>query len=215
MAIKIILADDHTVIRAGIRSLLDKCPNIVVIAEASDGRETVEKAAQLKPDIIIMDIAMPNLNGVEATRKIKADNSRVKILALSMHADKRYIIETLKAGASGYILKNCAVKELTDAINTINNNQTYLSPSIAEVVLDELLNDNTDVKNNSVLTAREKEVLQLISEGKSTKKIAMELHISVSTIETHRRQAMEKLNIHSIAELTKYAIREGLTTLEG
>jgi DNA-binding NarL/FixJ family response regulator len=201
----------------GLRSLLEKQAEMEVIGEADNGRVAVDLAKQYQPDIVIMDIGMPELNGVEATRQIVSVAPKAKILALSMHSDKRYVIAMLRAGATGYLLKNCAFKELTLAINTIVENKTYLSPAIADVVLEELVSSHDSrgkSHDGSPLTAREREVLQLLAEGQVTKQIAAQLHVSVSTVETHRRQIMEKLDIHSIAELTKYAIREGVTSLD-
>ncbi len=216
MSIRIILVDDHNIIRTGLRSLLEKQPGFEVIAEASDGREAIERTKELVPDIVIMDIGMAGLNGVEATRQITSEMPQVKVLALSMHSDKRYVITMLKAGASGYLLKNCAFKEMTNAINTVKNNQIYLSPTISNVVVEELVNEPSRSSSHprTELTGREREVLQLLAEGNSTKQIAIQLHVSISTVETHRRQIMEKLGLHSIAELTKYAIKEGITSLE-
>ena len=217
MSIKIILADDHNIIRAGLRAMLEKQPDIKVIAEAENGRETVELARDLSPDVILMDIGMPELNGVEATRQICSESPNVKVLALSVHSDKQFVISMLKAGASGYLLKNCVFNELHRAIKTIVAGQTYLSPLITELVLSEIKDDGQSPKKSSTstsLTVREREVLQLFSEGNSTKQIAAKLHVSISTIESHRRGIMEKLGLHSIAELTKYAIKEGLTSLE-
>ena len=217
MKTKIILADDHKIIREGLRSLLEKQPEMEVIAEAHDGLTTVRLVQKLLPDIVIMDIGMPDMNGIEATRQIMTETKGVKVIALSMHSDRRFVLQMLKVGASGYLLKDSAFEELISAIHTVMANQPYLSPKITDVVVKEYLHGLP--KNEStvftILTAREREVLQLLAEGKTTKQIASALNISVKTIETHRQQIMEKLNMHSIAELTKYAIREGLTSLEG
>ena len=215
MMVKILLADDHKIVRDGLRDLLSRQTNIQVVGEADNGRITVQSVRKLIPDLVIMDIAMPELNGIEATRQIKSINPDTKIIALSMHSDRRFISEIFKAGASAYLLKESAFEELVKAIRSVMRNQTYLSPQIASQVLKDYLklsdSDNTSVF--SILSPREREVLQLLAEGKSTKEIADNLNVSVKTIETHRQQIMEKLNIHNIAELTKYAIREGLTTL--
>jgi RNA polymerase sigma factor (sigma-70 family) len=215
MMVKILLADDHKIVRDGLRDLLSQQTNIQVVGEADNGRITVQTARELSPDLVIMDITMPELNGIEATRQIKTMNPDTKIIALSMHSDKRFISEIFKAGASGYLLKESAFEELIKAIRAVMRNQTYIRPQIASQMLKEYLNltnmDNTSVF--SILSPREREVLQLLAEGKSTKEIADNLNVSVKTIETHRQQIMEKLNIHNIAELTKYAIREGLTSL--
>jgi DNA-binding NarL/FixJ family response regulator len=214
MTIRIILADDHRIIRDGLCSLLKHEPDIEVVGEADDGRGAVEMARKLKPDIVVMDLAMPDLNGIEATRQItKADG--IKVLALSMHSDKRFVVGALQAGASGYILKDCAFEELVRAIHIIAMNQTYLSPKIAELVVERLRHQQIPIsQSTSVLTTREREVLQLIAEGKAVKEIAMTLSVSHKTIETHRAEIMKKLKIYSVAELTKYAVREGLTSLD-
>jgi len=216
MDIKIILADDHKITRQGLSSLLDKQPDMEVIAEVEDGREAVSKVRELEPDVVIMDVSMPELNGMEATRQIVSDFPKVKVIALSMHSDALYVAEMLKNGASGYLLKDCAFEELSNAIKAVAEGKTYLSPSISSVVVAGYLDrlSEGEVSELNVLTDREREVLQLMTEGESTKKIALKLHISVKTVETHRRQIMNKLDIHTVAELTKYAIRKGLTSLE-
>lgn len=216
MSLRVILADDHKIMREGLRTLLEKQPDIEIIAEAENGRQTVKAASELLPDLIVMDTVMPDLNGIEATRQIISKNPKIKIIALSMHSDRQFVIEMLKAGAMGYMLKDCAFEELVYAINSILKNQIYLSPKITTLVLKEYVHstERDTASAFALLSKREREVLQLISEGKSTKYIANHLNISVKTIETHRQQIMNKLKIHSIAELTKYAIREGLTPLE-
>jgi DNA-binding NarL/FixJ family response regulator len=214
MEIKILLADDHKLFRQGLRTLLEKQPDMKIIAEADDGFATVELSGKFSPDVIIMDISMPNMNGIEATRKIISQNPSARIIALSMHSDKRYVIEILKNGALGYLLKDAAFEELVHAIRTVIRNQTYLSSTITSIVIKDFIGMNK--KEDSVFTllsSREREVLQLLSEGKTTKQIAIQLQVSSKTIETHRKQIMDKLNIYSLAELTKYAIREGITTL--
>lgn len=215
MAIKVIIADDHRIIRDGLRSLLNNELDIEVIGEASDGRTAVEMSQRLKPDVVIMDITMPGLNGIEATRQILSYDSDIKVLALSMHSDRRFVSGALQAGASGYILKNSAFNDLVQAIHTVIAQQTYLSPQIAEILVENYVRHSSKaVFPASTLTVREREVLQLIAEGKSVKEIASILYISHKTVEKHREQIMKKLAVHSIAELTKYAIREGLTNLE-
>jgi len=217
MKIKILLADDHKIIREGLRALIEKQSDMEVAAEAQDGSETVKLARKLSPDIVIMDIGMPGINGIDATRQIVAEDHNIKVIALSMHSDRRFVLQMLKAGASGYLLKDSAFEELVIAIHTIMKKQPYLSPKVTDVVVKEYLHNLSKNESTafSILTVREREVLQLIAEGKSTKQIASILNISVKTIETHRQQVMEKVGVHSIAELTKYAIREGLTSLEG
>jgi len=213
--IEILLADDHRIMRDGLSALLKNEPDIEVIAEADNGREAVEMSRKLKPNVVVMDMSMPGLNGVEATRQILDLDDNVKVLVLSMHADKRFVIGALSAGASGYVLKDCAFEELVRAIHVVAMNQTYLSPSIADIVVESYRRSQTSpTQSFPVLTPREREVLQLITEGASAKKIASILHVSMKTVETHRQHIMEKLNAHSVAELTKYAIREGLTALD-
>lgn len=215
MGIRILIADDHKIVREGLRNLIEKRPEMEVIGEAEDGRTAVKLAKELLPDIIIMDVAMPEMNGIEATRQIITGAPHVKIIALSMHSDRRFIVEVLKEGASGYLLKDCAFEELVNAINAILTNRIYLSPRIADIVIKEYVNlfPRVEVSVYSALTHREREVLQLLAEGKSTKDIASRLNVSVKTVETHRQQIMDRLGIHSVAELTKYAIREGMTSL--
>jgi len=216
MSIRILLADDHGIIRQGLHSLLEQQSDIKVVGEAEDGRKAVALVRELAPDIVIMDITMPNLNGVDATRRIVEEFPKVKVIALSIHSNKRFVADMLRAGALGYILKECLFDELVQGIRTVAGGNIYLSPRITDVVVDDYkgrLSKTADTPL-SILTNREHEVLQLLAEGKSTKQIALELHVSVKTIEANRRQIMEKLNIHSVAELTKYAVREGLTSLE-
>ncbi len=216
MSLKILLADDHKIVRDGLKSLIKKEVNMEVVGEADNGRKTVQLALDLEPEIIIMDISMPDLNGVEATRQILADSPDIKIIALSMHSDKRYVKGVLSAGASGYLLKDSAFEELVEAIRTVDTGRFYLSAGITGVVVKDYVGSqaNKDALTSDILSAREREVLQLLAEGKSTKEIASDLHVSVKTIETHRQNIMQKLNIHTIAGLTRYAIREGLTSLD-
>jgi DNA-binding NarL/FixJ family response regulator len=216
MSTRILLADDHKITRQGLRSLLEKEKDMEIIAEADNGRTAVQLAAELAPDVIIMDVTMPDLNGVEATKQILAKSPDVKIIALSMHSDALFVTEMLKNGAAGYLLKDCAFEELTRAIRTVADGKTYLSPAISGVVIEDYLHrlNTNEFKGPDILSDREKEVVQLMAEGNSTKQIALKLHISVKTVETHRRQIMSKLDIHNVAELTKYAIRKGITTLE-
>lgn len=215
MTIKILLVDDHRIMRDGLSALLKNEPDMEVVAESDNGREAVEMSRKLKPTVVVMDMSMPGLNGAEATRQILALCDDVKVLALSMHADKRFIIGALSAGASGYVLKDCAFEDLVRAIRTVAMNRTYLSPNIADIVVKSYRHSQPSPSESfPVLTPREREVLQLISEGASVKKIAPILRVSTKTIETHREHIMKKLNIHSVAGLTKYAIREGLTSLD-
>lgn len=196
--------------------MLEKETDIQVVAEADNGRDSLELVDQLKPSVVVMDINMPDLNGMEATRRIVHQSPGTNVLALSMHVDKRFVDGMLKAGACGYVPKDCDRDELVNAIRAAAAGQTYLSPAVAGLVVDSYLrlNDQNTPSSLDVLTAREREVLQLVAEGWASKQIANKLHISVKTVETHRHQIMEKLDIHSIAELTKFALREGLTSLD-
>jgi DNA-binding NarL/FixJ family response regulator len=214
MSTKVLIADDHQIMREGLRTMLEKEHDLKVVGEAENGRMTLRLARELIPDVIIMDVAMPDLNGIEATRQIIAELPSVKIIALSMHDDRRFVLNMLKAGAAGYMLKDCAFKDLAKAIRVVRANKTYLSDEIADIVVKDYLATAAPIESSAfqLLSPREREVLQLIAEGKTSPKIADLLHISVKTVETHRQQIMVKLKIKSIAELTKYAIREGLTS---
>ncbi len=214
MPTRVLLADDHHIIRQGLKSLLEEKAGMEVVGEAANGRTVIDLAEELKPDVIVMDVAMPHLNGIEAARRIVARNARAKIIALSMHTDRRFVGSMLEAGAQGYLLKDCAFDELEKAIQTVLAGRTYLSPRVADVVVDAYVRGGGPTVGAEQLTEREREVLQLIAEGKSTKEIALALHVSVKTIETHRRNLMLKLDVHSVAELTKFALRSGLTTLD-
>ena len=216
MSVKILIADDHKIMRDGLRSLIEKQPGMEVVAEAENGRTAVKLTRKVKPDVIVMDINMPDLNGIDATRQIVSESSGTKVVAFSMHTDQQFVTGALKAGVSGYLQKDSAFEELSQAIRTVVANQTYLSPRIAgEVVkgyVEKLVTGESG--DPSLLTDREREVVQLYAEGHTTKQIADRLNLSVKTVETHRRKIMEKLKITSIAELTKFAIREGLTSLD-
>ena len=216
MSCRIVIADDHQIMRQSLRVLLEKEPDMEVVAEAEDGRKAVVLVQELTPDVVIMDVNMPDLNGIDATRQIISDYPEMKVIALSVHTDRRFIINMLKAGAHGYLLKDCAFEELAQAVRLAMGNKTYLSPGVANIVVKDYVRRVPGQAQNafSLLTAREREVLQLIAEGKNTSKIAELLAISVKTVETHRQQIMHKLDSRSVAELTKYAIREGITSLE-
>ncbi len=216
MGIRIIIADDHQILRQGLKTLLEKEPDMEVVAEAEDGRKTVILVQELTPDVVIMDVNMPDLNGIEATRQILSDYPEMKVIALSIHADRRFVINMLKAGAHGYLLKDCAFEELAQAIRLVMANKTYLSPGVAEIVVKDYVFRIPGLAQTafSLLTAREREVLKLVAEGNSNKQIAGIMQIGVKTVEGHRQKIMQKLETRSVAELTKYAIREGLTTLE-
>ena len=214
MSIKVLIADDHQIMREGLRSLLEKENDIQVLGEAEDGRMIQRMARELLPDVIIMDVAMPDLNGIEATRQIVAELPAIKIIALSMHDDRRFVLNMLKAGAAGYMLKDCAFKDLAKAIRVVMTHKTYLSPEVADIVVKDYLSTPQPPESSAfnLLSPREREVLQLLAEGKTSALIGESLHISIKTVETHRQQIMVKLKIRSVAELTKYAIREGLTS---
>ncbi len=213
MSVKIIIADDHKIMRDGLRNMLDKEAGLEVIAEAKNGRETIKLAEKLRPDIIIMDISMDDLNGMDATRQIVGKEWCGRVIALSMHADKRFVAGMFEAGAMGYLLKDCAYDELVRAIRQVMSGRTYLCTMISGVVIRDYI-QRMRKSEPSLLSPREKEILQLLAEGSTTKRIADQLKVSVKTVETHRQHIMEKLNIFSIAELTKYAIKEGITSLE-
>ncbi|MFB3788691.1 MAG: response regulator [bacterium] len=214
--IRVMIADDHTIVREGIRHVLDQEPGIEVTAEAGNGREAVHRAAELSLDVIFMDISMPELNGIEAARQILKSQPHVKIIILSMHSDKRFVERALKSGVAGYLLKNRAVAEVVTAIQSVMQGKMYLSPGITHIVVEDYIRHVPEEGTGlQVLTGREREILQLIAEGLSTKEMASSLNLSEKTVEGHRQKIMDKLDLHSIAQLTKYAIREGLTTLEG
>lgn len=214
MAIKIVLADDHNIIREGLAALLTNHPDMEVVAQANNGRDAVSYALKLKPDIVVMDISMPDLNGIDATRMIKAENPLIKVIALSVHTGRRFITGMLKAGVSGYMLKHCAIDELLEAITLVHGNKSYLSPEIAGTVMTDYANNFVTEEEPTPLSLREREVLQLVAEGMTSDQIAARLNVSTKTVSAHRQQVMKKLNLGSIAELTKYAIREGLVALE-
>lgn len=216
MTTRILIVDDHQVMREGLRALLERPPQSTVVGDASNGREAIALVRELDPDVVILDIAMPELNGIEATRKMLSEKPDLKVIALSMHKDRSYVAGMLEAGACGYIPKESAFEEIAVAITTVLKGQIFLGATITGVVIEDYRNlvGRQNTAKSSPLTDREREVLQLLAEGGKTGEIAQTLHVSVKTVETHRRQIMQKLDLHSVAELTKYAIRQGLTSLD-
>lgn len=213
--IRILLADDHTLLRAGIRSLLEKMPGVEVIGEAADGREALNLVKAHLPNVVLMDIAMAGLNGLEATARIVREFPSVRVIILSMHANEEYVLQTLRAGALGYLLKDAATTELELAIQAVARGDTYLSPAISRRVIEDYLGRTSGEKGPmEQLTPRQREILQLIAEGKSTKEIAFILNVSVKTVETHRTQLMDRLNIHDVPGLVRHAMRMGLVPPE-
>jgi two-component system response regulator NreC len=211
--IRILLADDHTVMRRGLRLLLERQPEFSVVAEASDGRETVEQALATRPDVIVLDIAMPNLSGIEAAQRISAELPHTAIVILSMHSDEGYVLRALKAGARGYLLKDSAEDDLMKAIKAVNEGKAFFSPEISRMLAEDYVREiRTRGAEDSygLLTSREREILQLLAEGKSNKEIADSLNLSLYTVETHRRNLQTKLNVHSLPELILYAVRKGI-----
>lgn len=216
MPITIVLADDHKLIRECISSTISKRSSLKVIGETESGNTAVEMCVRERPDIAILDITMEGLNGIDSAKKISARAPQTKVIILSMHSDKTHIIKAFEAGARGYLLKSCALEELIGAINTVFDNKRYISPSISNILLEDFI-ASLNAKNIScwsILTQKEREVLQLIAGGKSTKEISLKIGACVKTVETHRQNIMNKLDLHSVAELTKYAVREGLTQLD-
>jgi two-component system response regulator NreC len=215
MTIRVLVADDHNIVREGFRSLIDAEKGMEVIGEAGDGRTAVEMARKLVPDVVILDVRMPVLNGIEAARQITAEHRKIEVVGLSMHLEKQYILEMLKAGASGYLAKDCPSGELIKAIRTVARGEVHLSHAAAAKLVEGLTGTDDHPRSTvfTKLTEREREVLQLLAEGHSVKEAADRLNLSVNTLHTHRKHIMEKLDIHNIAGLTKYAIREGITEL--
>jgi two-component system response regulator NreC len=212
-AIRILLADDHVVMRSGLRLLLERQPNLEVVAEAADGREAVDMAAAQKPDVVVMDIAMPHLNGVEATRQIVTRNPAIGVVILSMHSDESYVLRSLKAGAHAYLLKDSAELDLISAIEAITNGKSFFSAGVRKILKEDYIFQLAKLGSEDtyeLLTPREREVLQLAAEGKSNKEIAALLNLSLYTVETHRTHVLQKLNIHSVPELVLYAVRKGI-----
>ena len=216
MSTSVLVADDHGVMRQGLCKMLGEQPDLQVVGDAEDGQAAVELARQLSPDVVILDVVMPNLNGMEAARRILARRPQTKIIALSGHADRRLVEGMLKAGACAYVLKHCAVDELVQAIHSVRTHRTYLSPDIADLIVEDYVRHPQTAGEplSAVLSAREREVLQLLAEGHAIKETAFHLHVSSKTVQTHRSHIMKKLNVHSTAELVKFAVREGVTSLE-
>ncbi len=215
MTIRILITDDHQLFREGIANLLAASPQIEIVAQAENGQEAIEKAKKLKPDIVIMDLSLPVIGGVEATRILSKELPGTKVLVLSMHADKNYIKEALEAGAFGYLFKDCTYDQLIEAINTVYQGKKYLSDKITEVLIQDYLNKEEDTPDNDeYLSERESEILKHISEGKSTREISDFLFISVKTVGTHKQHILEKLKLKSTADLIKYAIKKGIVGLE-
>jgi DNA-binding NarL/FixJ family response regulator len=216
MPLRIVLADDHEMVRAGIRSAVQRESDMTIVGEAIDGRAALELVRTLDAGILIVDISMPGMNGIEAIRRIRGEKLRTKVVVFSMHSDRNFVAEALKAGASAYVLKSGPMKEMIAAIRAASQGETYLSPAISDGVgtYTRLALERESDLELPALTAREREVLQLLAEGKTNKEMASSLDLSVKTIESHRSQIMYKLNLRSVAELTKYAIRAGITSLD-
>ena len=212
-AVRIVLAEDHTLVRAGIRSLLAELPWVEVVGEASDGREALRLVAELVPQVVLMDITMTGLNGLDATERITRDHPQVRVIILSMHANEEYVRRALLVGAAGYVLKDAEKAELELALKSVSRGGTYLSPSVSRPLISDYT-ERTGKHSLEKLTARQREILQLIAEGNSTKEIARGLNLSIKTVETHRAQLMARLDIHDIAGLVRYAIRAGIASSE-
>jgi len=213
MPIRILLADDHTVMRSGLRLLLERQPNLLVVGEAADGRQAVDMAASEKPDVVVMDIAMPHLNGVEAARQIVNRAPATAVVILSMHSDESYVIRSLKAGARAYLLKDSAESDLISAIHAITEGKSFFSPLVRRILKEDYMHQLAEMgaeDTYELLTTREREVLQLVAEGKSNKEVANLLNLSLYTVETHRTHILQKLNLHSVPELILYAVRKGI-----
>jgi len=213
--IRILLADDHTVVRDGLRALVEKQPDMTVVGEAADGHDVLRVAEEQSPDVIIMDIAMPNMNGIEATRRVLASNSHTAVVILSMHQDESYVLRSLKAGAKGYLLKDSVRGDVIDAIRAVAQGRSFLTRKVSRILQEDYvremerrgLEDSYDL-----LTDREREILQLVAEGRTNKEVALMLNISLTTVETHRTHILQKLNLHSVPELILYAVRKGIIT---
>jgi two-component system NarL family response regulator len=216
MSIRVLLVDDHRMMREGLRCILDLEGDLDVVGEAADGYEALEMVKTLQPDVIIMDVGMKDLNGIEATRQIKAENPRTNVIGLSTHSDGPYVLSMLEAGASGYVIKDTAVDEMRRAIRAVAGGHHYLCPEVAKSVVDSNLHKPSEDRASaqSLLGSRERQILQLLAEGHTSSEIGRQLHIATTTVDTHRRNIMRKLDVHSVAGLTKFAIRQGLTPLD-
>jgi len=213
MPIRILLADDHTVMRDGLRALLERQPDMAVVAEAADGRDCVRLAAEQRPDVVVMDIAMPNMNGIEATRRITAENPRMAVVILSMHQDESYVLRALKSGAKGYLLKDSLRSEVIEAIHAVARGRSFLTRKIGRMLQEDYvrqLQDRGLEDSYDLLTDREREILQLVAEGRQNKEVARLLNVSLTTVETHRTHILQKLGLHSIPDLILYAVRKGI-----
>jgi DNA-binding NarL/FixJ family response regulator len=216
MSVRIVIADDHKLMREGLSSLLSQQADIMVVGQAINGREAVQLTERENPDVVVMDVSMPDLNGIDATRQILSRSPRTRVIALSMHSDRQFVAEMFRAGARGYLLKDSAFEELASAITRVAKDETYIAPRISGFRVEDYTRDEErgEPLLKPRLSEREREVLQMMAEGKGTKEIAADLHLSAKTVETHRQHLMDKLEMYSVAELTKFAIREGLTTLD-
>jgi len=216
MSLRVLLVDDHRLMREGLRKILEGTPGIEVVGEAEDGRSALAAVAEESPEVVVMDVGMAGMNGIDATQRLRKDHPEVRVVALSTHADKRYVRNMIKAGASAYVLKESASEDLLRAVRAAAHGEHYLSPQITGCLLESWTTPMVPESSSvyELLGAREREVLRLLAEGKTSKEIAAQLGLSIKTVETHRRNITQKVGLHSIAELTKYAVREGLTTLE-
>jgi two-component system response regulator NreC len=213
VSIRILLADDHAILRRGLRALLEREPDMEVLGEAADGRETIKAVGELQPDVVVLDITMPNLNGIEAARQIQAKGGKTAIIILSMHSDEGYVLRALRAGARGYLLKDAVEGELIQAIRAVAGGKAYFSPEVSKLLVEDYIQGMQlrGIEDRyELLTAREREVLQVLAEGKSTKDIARLLDLSVYTVDTHKANLMQKLSLHSMAELILFAVRRGI-----
>jgi two-component system response regulator NreC len=211
--LRILLADDHIVMRTGLRALLERQPDLEVVGESENGRETIELAASLRPDVVVMDVGMPDMNGIEATKAIVTQRPTTAVVILSMHSDESYVMRALKAGARGYLLKDSAAADLIGAIQAVSQNKSFFSPRVSRILAEDyvrVLKQKGAVDSYDLLTTREREILQLLAEGKANKEVATTLNISPYTVETHRSHILQKLNLHNPADLVLYAVRKGI-----